>query len=271
MSSETAQPGPPTCTWETVVQPAATLEKLKRAAEAWKNWQTLDKNSPLAWGVLLHGAAGTGKTYCARTLVNESGCALLSIGRENLVGYIGQAENKVRSVFERAHSHAPCILLFDAIDYITPSRSSRDADMFTHEIIVQILTQWEAQRARGGVFVLGTAFEADKVDPSIVARVESIAIPCPGIEERRRLFGILLAAPGVATDFDVDTIAQELADKTKQISHRGADYLVRKAMERAGTRAQQSGEERPVLTRNDLMAEIESGTIFNCFDKKALS
>lgn len=86
-------------------------------------YQTLFAQSPLRnqAGVLLFGAPGTGKTFVVGRLARLWRLRLISVkGPELLAKYIGQSEENVRNVFDRARKAKPCVLFFDEFDSLAP-------------------------------------------------------------------------------------------------------------------------------------------------------
>ena len=74
-------------------------------------------------GILLYGPPGTGKTLMAKAAAHESEANFISIkGPELLSKWVGESEKGVREVFRKARQAAPCIVFFDEIDAIAPTR-----------------------------------------------------------------------------------------------------------------------------------------------------
>lgn len=72
-------------------------------------------------GVLFFGPPGCGKTLLAKAIANQSGANFISVkGPELLNMYVGESESKVRQVFARARSSAPCVIFFDELDSLCP-------------------------------------------------------------------------------------------------------------------------------------------------------
>ncbi len=72
-------------------------------------------------GVLLVGPPGTGKTLTARALAEELGVNYIAIvGPEVMGKYYGEAEARLRSIFQKASRSAPCIVFIDEIDSLAP-------------------------------------------------------------------------------------------------------------------------------------------------------
>lgn len=85
-------------------------------------------------GVLFFGPPGTGKTLMAKCVANECNMNFISvkgnaytsnIGPEMLNMYIGESEKNIRDLFQRARDNAPCIVFFDELDALAPSRGNR--------------------------------------------------------------------------------------------------------------------------------------------------
>lgn len=86
-------------------------------------YQHIFAHSPLRnqAGVLLFGAPGTGKTFAVNKLARVWRLRLISVkGPELLAKYIGQSEENVRAVFDRARRAKPCVLFFDEFDSLAP-------------------------------------------------------------------------------------------------------------------------------------------------------
>lgn len=65
-------------------------------------------------GILLYGPPGCGKTMIAKAIANEANANFITVkGPELLTKYVGESEEAVRKVFERARMSAPCIIFFD--------------------------------------------------------------------------------------------------------------------------------------------------------------
>eukprot|EP01041_Mallomonas_annulata_P004444 gene4444-8857_t len=108
-------------------------------------------------GVLFFGPPGCGKTLLAKALANQSGANFISVkGPELLNMYVGESESKVRQVFARARSSAPCVIFFDELDALCPRRSTgADSGSGVSERVVnQMLTELDGLESRKDVYII---------------------------------------------------------------------------------------------------------------------
>ena len=121
-------------------------------------------------GVMLSGASGTGKTLMAKALAAESGLSFISADAARIFSkWVGESEKALRQVFRKAKEAAPCILLFDEIDAIVPTRRGGIEGGNTDRIVSQFLNELDNLTELSDVIVLGATNRLDLVDPAVVA------------------------------------------------------------------------------------------------------
>ena len=178
------------------------------------------KDFPMKRGVLLYGPPGTGKTLLASALAAELGVALITVkGPELLSKYIGESENGVRRVFQKARECMPCLLFFDELDSLTPRRG-HDSSGVTDRVVNQLLAEMDGVDG-GEVFVLAATNRIDLLDPALLrpGRMDKL-IYCslPSLDDRLEILKCLLKHP---VRLHTDVSLKELAQRTKHFT--GAD------------------------------------------------
>jgi transitional endoplasmic reticulum ATPase len=205
------------------------LEGVKRELQEAVEWplkfsdlyKAIGYNMPK--GILLYGASGTGKTLLAKAVATESEANFISVrGPELLSKWVGESERGVREVFRRARQAAPCIIFFDEIDALAPTRGMGGDSMVTERVVSQLLTELDGIQQLEGVVVLAATNRIDMVDPALVrpGRFDKvIPIPMPDKESRRQILSINMEGKPIANEVKKDL--QALVDMTEGFS--GAD------------------------------------------------
>ncbi|KAJ4944474.1 hypothetical protein JOQ06_013017 [Pogonophryne albipinna] len=121
-------------------------------------------------GLLLYGPPGTGKTLLAKAVATECSMTFLSVKGPELINmYVGQSEENIREVFLRARSAAPCVIFFDELDSLAPSRGrSGDSGGVMDRVVSQLLAELDALQSSVGVFVIGATNRPDLLDQSLL-------------------------------------------------------------------------------------------------------
>jgi len=118
-------------------------------------------------GVLLVGPPGTGKTLTARSLSHELGVNYIAIAGPEVMGkYYGEAEGRLRGIFEKATKAAPCIIFIDEIDSLVPDRSKVEGEV-EKRLVAQLLSLMDGFANTKGVIVLAATNRPDHLDPAL--------------------------------------------------------------------------------------------------------
>ncbi|MFN9258801.1 AAA family ATPase, partial [Microcystis sp.] len=118
-------------------------------------------------GVLLVGPPGTGKTLTARALAEELGVNYIAlVGPEVISKYYGEAEQKLRGIFEKASKNAPCIVFIDEIASLAPDRSKVEGEV-EKRLVAQLLGLMDGFAQSQGVIVLAATNRPDHLDPAL--------------------------------------------------------------------------------------------------------
>src|SRR5437667_1476989 len=173
-------------------------------------YKTIGYNMPK--GILLHGPSGTGKTLLAKAVATESEANFISVrGPELLSKWVGESERGVREVFRRARQASPCIIFFDEVDALAPTRGMGGDSMVTERVVSQLLTELDGIQSLQGVVVLAATNRIDIVDSALLraGRFDKvIIIPMPDKEARRKVLKIHMKGKPIAKDVDVDTLVE---------------------------------------------------------------
>ncbi len=118
-------------------------------------------------GILLVGPPGTGKTLTARTIAAELGTNYIAISGPEVMGkFYGEAETKLREIFEKAKQAAPCIIFIDEIDTLAPDRAKVEGEV-EKRVVAQLLTLMDGFSNTPGVLVLAATNRPDHLDPAL--------------------------------------------------------------------------------------------------------
>jgi transitional endoplasmic reticulum ATPase len=223
--------------WDDVILPAATRAEFESLGKELLHAEELSKmNIPVPRGILLYGPPGTGKTQIARVLASQSGLSFIAASSSDIKSNkIGESGIKVKNLFEKARSQAPCILFLDEIDTIAGSRNG--GDVMTTEIVAQLLQELDGVATKKGqVFLLAASNHADNIDGALLSRLErKILIDLPDATARAAILRLQLA--GKPLGFAAEEVLDALANATEGSSGRDLQSLItagtRRAMQRA--------------------------------------
>jgi transitional endoplasmic reticulum ATPase len=214
----------PDVSWEDIGGLSSIKQELQEAVEWPLKYQELfthaDATPPK--GLLLYGPPGTGKTLMAKAAANESEANFISIkGPELLSKWVGESEKGVREVFRKARQAAPCIIFFDEIDAIAPTRGANFGDSHvTERVISQLLTELDGLEILTNVIVIAATNRPDTIDVALLrpGRFDRLLyVPPPDRESRIEIIKIHTKKKPLAEDVKIE----ELADHTD--GYTGAD------------------------------------------------
>jgi transitional endoplasmic reticulum ATPase len=161
-------------------------------------------------GVLLVGPSGTGKTLTARSLANVLGVNYIAIvGPEIISKYYGEAETRLRQVFEKATKSAPCLIFIDEIDALVPNRANVEGEV-EKRLVAQLLGLMDGFAETKGVIVLAATNRPDAIDPALrrPGRFDrEIIFPIPDRKARREILEIHTRSMPLTSDVDLEDIA----------------------------------------------------------------
>ncbi|UIE37654.1 AAA family ATPase [Leptodesmis sichuanensis] len=161
-------------------------------------------------GVLLVGPPGTGKTLTARALAKELNVNYIAIvGPEVMGKYYGEAEARLRKLFEKAARSAPCIIFIDEIDALAPDRAKVEGEL-EKRLVAQLLGLMDGFAKTKGVVVLAATNRPDQLDAALrrPGRFDrEVQFRVPDRAGRLEILQILTRAMPLSETVDLETIA----------------------------------------------------------------
>lgn len=163
-------------------------------------------------GILLYGPPGTGKTLMAKAAANESEANFISIkGPELLSKWVGESEKGIREVFRKARQAAPCLIFFDEIDAIAPTRGGGFGDSNVIErVISQLLTELDGLEILTNVVVIAATNRPDIIDPALLrpGRFDRLLyVSQPDRESRLQILKIHTKSKPLSEDVSLEQLA----------------------------------------------------------------
>jgi transitional endoplasmic reticulum ATPase len=215
-------------------------------------------------GILLVGLSGCGKTLIAKAIATESQTNFISIKGPALMSkWVGESEKGIREIFQKARQAAPCIIFFDEIDALVPTRSAGTADSHVSErILSQFLAEFDGIDELRGVLVLGATNRLDILDTAVLrpGRFDEIVeMMMPNQEDREAIFAVHLRRKPLAEDIH----CKELAEQTEGFSGADIAAVARKAAMTAVRRAvkdmeqAEAGKPEIIIRRRDMEGALE--------------
>nr|GEY03766.1 ATP-dependent zinc metalloprotease FTSH, chloroplastic [Tanacetum cinerariifolium] len=114
---------------------------------------------------------GTGKTLLARAVAGEAGVPFFSCAASEFVElFVGVGASRVRDLFEKAKSKAPCIVFIDEIDAVGRQRGAGmgGGNDEREQTINQLLTEMDGFSGNSGVIVLAATNRPDVLDSALL-------------------------------------------------------------------------------------------------------
>ena len=206
-------------------------------------------------GLLLYGPPGTGKTLIARATAGELGVPFFNIRASDVVGkWFGEAEKKIRALFETLSRYEKAVLFIDEIDALVPDRS-RNRSSVMARVVPQFLTEMDGfKRGNNSLLIIGATNEPWALDPAVLrpGRFDvKVYVGLPDFEARQEIIRHHLHDRPLADDVDLSALATAAEGLT------GAD--IAEALNRAARQAFENSLKggANVLRQDDLQTRLE--------------
>ena len=204
-------------TFKDVAGQAGAKQEMQEIVDFLKNPQKYtDLGGKIPKGALLVGPPGTGKTLLAKAVAGEAGVPFFSMSGSDFVEmFVGVGASRVRDLFEKAKSKAPCIIFIDEIDAVGRARSKNPAMGGNDErenTLNALLTEMDGFGTNSGIITLAATNRADMLDSALMraGRFDrQIHVDLPDLNERREIFVVHLKPLKLDKNLDIDFLARQ--------------------------------------------------------------
>ena len=204
-------------TFKDVAGQAGAKQEMQEIVDFLKNPQKYTElGGKIPKGALLVGPPGTGKTLLAKAVAGEAGVPFFSMSGSDFVEmFVGVGASRVRDLFEKAKSKAPCIIFIDEIDAVGRARSKNPAMGGNDErenTLNALLTEMDGFGTNSGIITLAATNRADMLDSALLraGRFDrQIHVDLPDLNERKEVFAVHLKPLKLDENLDIDFLARQ--------------------------------------------------------------
>ena len=119
-------------------------------------------------GVLFTGKPGTGKTMLAQIIAHQSGAEFYKIsGPEIFSKWVGQSEELLRRLFDKAAESDKAIIFFDEIDSVAAKRADESHES-SKRVVAQLLTLMDGFSSNANVVVIAATNRRQDLDVALL-------------------------------------------------------------------------------------------------------
>jgi transitional endoplasmic reticulum ATPase len=152
----------------------------------------------------------------AKAVATETEANFISIkGPELLSKFVGESERGVREMFRKARQASPCIIFFDEIDAMCPTRAMSFDSHVTERVVSQMLTELDGLEELKDVVVICATNRPDMIDRALLrsGRIDRLVyVSPPSKEERVKIFEVHLKDKPLADSVSIDMLAAGTED-----------------------------------------------------------
>ena len=204
-------------TFKDVAGQAGAKQEMQEIVDFLKNPQKYTElGGKIPKGALLVGPPGTGKTLLAKAVAGEAGVPFFSMSGSDFVEmFVGVGASRVRDLFEKAKTKAPCIIFIDEIDAVGRARSKNPAMGGNDErenTLNALLTETDGFGTNSGIITLAATNRADMLDSALMraGRFDrQIHVDLPDLNERKEIFYVHLKPLKLVQGLDIDFLARQ--------------------------------------------------------------
>lgn len=219
-----------------------------------EKYRALGANIPR--GVLLDGAPGTGKTLLAKAIAGEADIHFIeTTGSSFVEKYVGVGASRVRTLFEEARKHAPCIIFIDEIDAVGAKRDDGGGYSEHNQTLEQLLAEMDGFTDRSGIVVIAATNRLSSLDPALIrpGRFDrKITVHLPDRKGREEI----LKLHGANKPFDETVKFDKVAYNTAGFSGASLENLLNEAALVAARKCKKMISEEDI---NEALMKIQVG------------
>ena len=122
-------------------------------------------------GALLYGPPGCGKTLLAKAVAGECGVPFIAVsGSDFCEMYVGVGPARIRDLFQKARSKAPCIVFIDEIDALARKRShsSFGSNSEKDATVNKLLIELDGFEPNDNILIFGATNRLDILDDALM-------------------------------------------------------------------------------------------------------
>jgi len=163
-------------------------------------------------GILLYGPPGCGKTLLARATAGECEANFYNVSISDVLSmWMGESEQRLAALFEKARQETPSVLFFDEIEALGGKRKYNQ-DGLSAKLVSQFLSEMDGfAQNNQGVLILAATNVPWSVDPAFrrPGRFDRVLfVPPPDREAREAILRIHLSGRPGADALDVRSISE---------------------------------------------------------------
>jgi transitional endoplasmic reticulum ATPase len=171
------------------------LQDIKDTLKKCTIWPTLykDRYTKLGIsaprGILMYGPPGTGKTKLVKALATNTKSTFLYLNTATIYSqYVGDSEESIRNIFDRARRSHPSIIFFDELDTLVGNREIEGTGGVEKRVLSTLLNEMDGiESLSSDVIFVGATNRPDMIDSALMrpGRLDFVLYVRPPNESER--------------------------------------------------------------------------------------